>query len=109
MQRLSDRRGLCLGAALTFSLFVASCGKKQSEENSSADTTQAAAKVAVEATEVISGNVPEELVATGHTEATREENIVSPIAGKLLELNGLEEPSSGRASLWRRFNRGRPY
>ncbi len=69
--------------------FVAGCGKKDSSDNGAA-APAVAAKVAVEATQVTTGNVPEQFVATGHTEATRQEKLVAPIAGRLLALNGLE-------------------
>jgi multidrug efflux pump subunit AcrA (membrane-fusion protein) len=65
------------------------CGKKESDSSDS-DTSHVSATVAVEATTVITGNVPEQLVVTGHTEATRQEKLVAPIAGRLLTLNGLE-------------------
>jgi multidrug efflux pump subunit AcrA (membrane-fusion protein) len=68
---------------------VIGCGKKESDSGEAA-TSHISAKVAVEATTVITGNVPEQLVVTGHTEATRQEKLVAPIAGRLLSLNGLE-------------------
>ncbi len=78
---------------LAATLVIFGCGKSETSKGSGSDATHTTAKVAVEATHVIIGNVPEQLVVTGTTEATQQEKIVAPIAGKLLELNGLEGSS----------------
>jgi len=48
------------------------------------------AVVSVRATTVQDGTIPEQLMVTGHTEALARERIVSPIAGKLLSITGVE-------------------
>jgi multidrug efflux pump subunit AcrA (membrane-fusion protein) len=80
-----NRTTSCI-ALLLFLGLVAGCGKKESSDET--DSTHAI--VPVRATQVITGTVPEQLVVTGHTEATRQEKLVAPIAGRLLSLNGLE-------------------
>ncbi len=75
--------------AVVLACGIAACGKKESP-GAQSDSSNVAAKVAVEVAKVTAGNVPEQLSVTGHTEATQREKIVAPIAGKLLVLNGLE-------------------
>src|SRR5579872_1243065 len=88
MRRTPGTFRLPFGPFLALILLISSCGKKASDSGE-ADTSNVSAKVAVQATQVITGNVPEQLLVTGHTEATKQEKLVAPIAGRLLTLNGL--------------------
>src|SRR5438445_1587239 len=72
---------------IIFLSLIASCSKKQT---SGEETANVSAVVPVRATAVVTGDVPEQLIVTGHTEAIARERLVCPIAGKLLTLNGTE-------------------
>src|SRR5579871_6213896 len=77
---------MCCGLIVTI-CGVMSCGKKESAGD---EEKSVAAVVPVRATTVITGDVPERLIVTGHTEAVARERLVSPIAGKLLSITGTE-------------------
>ncbi|HEY3875174.1 MAG TPA: efflux RND transporter periplasmic adaptor subunit, partial [Candidatus Kapabacteria bacterium] len=81
------KKKLRVASVIFLAITIAACAKKSSDESDDIKTT---AKVAVEAAVVTTGNIPMQITVTGHTEATQEEKIVAPIAGKLLSLNGFE-------------------
>ncbi|MDP4199155.1 MAG: HlyD family efflux transporter periplasmic adaptor subunit [Bacteroidota bacterium] len=78
-------------ARLCLMVFVTSVGLGCSKKDTSDEETNSVmTKVSVRAALVTVGTVPERLVVTGRTEALAKEKLVSPIAGKLISLTGIE-------------------
>ena len=76
--------------ALGCLMLLAACGKHAKDAEEGGGESGAPTVVSVKLDSLVSGTAEDALLATGHTDVLRKENVASPVAGKLVSIKPAE-------------------